>query len=1134
MTRKVLQLLFFFFTYSQLIGQTTDLSIVAQAQNLSGNDLSQVEIFQDFQYVVTVINSGNSVSNATFEITMDPDLINLNLGSITSQNNTGGASDASNLQLNGSVLTGTIVDLPSDSSVDILIPVTAPLTIGGIAINAIITAPEGTTDTNASNNQSLISIDVIDVPIDFTVTHSQITPAEGTSINAWNDSVTYQFTITNNSAIDYPLSEFNGELSLISDLDFGRPNVQLESINCIGSTNGTDCPDVSVVPTGDIILISGTQTLFTFGTSHIFTSGGSASFEIVYRFLEPTCATEVQPISTASNIRIELPGDQINQSSNVSNTVITDLLEAELCLVTDICIDTIQVNPDATTTVNWNEEVTFETTICNNGPLDGNVAFFLQNLSPLLEWNIISAQCTSSTGSIDCSAINITIDELFWVSDPFVLPVGATVTITTVVIFIEPECTLNNLNNLAHVRSGTNLLESDIFDSNNENSTQSDFVMLPDTEACPFIDIGVTKTQIDPELPVGGSQNNTAQVGTVSYEITASNFSDNDTFIELVDFTNSNTSPVDYLGTLISVECISTTGNAECFELTNTSIGEALDGIPQGGNPDIFWEITLDDNWLLPANSSVTFIATVEWETACSIQPIPVNNQVTINHANSSFDNINTNNSDEIITYFAPCVDLVVQTFPEFTQVNVNQSFDWIVDITNSENSSNAINISFENTINDIFIINGPITCEITDGNATCLSNIQVNNNNVTGDIENMDAGSTIRIRIPVTAPSFGGAYNNIAVATPNELDNREVSPETNTSISNVQIVAPVLSKSFLPESIFIGEESVLTFTISNLPSNPAQSDITFTDQFPAEVVIVSPPNWVESNGCSATFIGQQGDSFAGVSALSFPDGVSSCTFSVVVTSAIEGDYLNDTTNFINQNNIDTSQVSATLTVIEDTTDVDIEVLKSVAPEFAEIGDDVSFTITITNLGTTEANTIEILEELPESYSINMATVSNGNFDPNTNIWSISNLLPNQTETLTLLVNVISASDLLNVASLISLIEPDQNETNNSDSVGVFVEGCIVISEGLSPNQDGLNDLWTIECIESYPENEVKVFNRLGVQVYEQLNYQNNWDGIANMGLLKSSNPLPVGAYFYIVDLKNGELAKTGWLYINY
>ncbi|OUS01540.1 hypothetical protein A9Q86_07110 [Flavobacteriales bacterium 33_180_T64] len=1131
MTGKIFRLIFFILISTHLYSQTTDLSIVAQAQNTVGTDVSQVEIFQDFQYIVTIINSGNAVANATFVITMDSDLQNLDLNNITSQNNTGGASNASGLILNGSVLTGTIDNLPTDSSVEIKIEITAPSMVGGIAINAIVSPPDGTLDSNESNNQSLISIDVIDVEIDFTVTYSQISPAEDTPIPAWNSLVTYRFTITNNSAIDFPLQSFLGEVTLLSDLNYGRPNVQLESIQCVGTTGGTECPDISNVPVGSMFLVSGASEIFSFNSPHVYTAGGSATYEIAYRYLDPSCASEIQPIEVYSVIKITL--DHANESSNVSNSITTDLLESELCQITDICIDTIQTDPDPTTLVNWNQEVTFETTVCNNGPLDANIAFFLQNLSPTIDWNIISVTCIGTTGDITCNDINFNIENIYWVTNPFIMPVGATITVVTVVEFLEPECSLNSNNNQAHIRSSTNVLEPNIFDSIVENSAQSDYVILPPTDECPNSDISITKTQINPELPIGGTANNPAQAGNVTYEITASNLSNEDAIIQLIDFTN-HSGATGYTGTLISVECVSTTGNAECFTIINQNIGIPLDGIPQAGNLDVFWEITVDDNWSLPANSSVTFQATVLWETECSIDPIPVNNYVEIEHANGAIDNDTTNNEAQVTTYFAPCVDLVVQTFPEFTQVNVNQNFDWIIDITNSETSSNAINIAFEDTVNDVFTITGTPTCVVTNGNATCITNLAINTNIVTGLISNMDAGSTIRIRIPVTAPNFGGAYNNIAVATPNETDQFEVSPETNTSISNVQIVAPVLDKSYDPETITIGEQSTLTFTITNLPSNPSQSNISFTDVFPSEVTLISAPNWVTNNGCTATFVGNTGDNFVGVTDLIFPEGVAFCSFSVVVTSNIPGIYLNDTTNFESQNNIDTSQANATLTVLDDTSNVDIEILKDVSPQEASIGDQVTFVITATNLGASEGTEIEILDVFPDGMIFVSASVSEGTLNPSTLIWSIDTLASNQSETLTIIAQITSSSNLLNIALLNSLEQPDRDETNNRDEAEVVVGFCLYIPQGLSPNQDGLNDVFSIECIEEYPDNLIKIYNRLGVQIYESRGYRNDWDGRPNMGFPTTSGLLPVGTYFYILDLNTGEKPILGWVYLNY
>ena len=123
---------------------------------------------------------------------------------------------------------------------------------------------------------------------------------------------------------------------------------------------------------------------------------------------------------------------------------------------------------------------------------------------------------------------------------------------------------------------------------------------------------------------------------------------------------------------------------------------------------------------------------------------------------------------------------------------------------------------------------------------------------------------------------------------------------------------------------------------------------------------------------------------------------------------------------------------------------------------------------------------------------------------------------------------------LLNVALLDNLNEHDRDSTNNMDDAEVIVDFCLFIPDGLSPNQDGSNDTFYIECIEEYPNNLLKIYNRYGVQVYESRNYQNDWKGIPNMGIPVTSSLLPVGTYFYILDLDNGEKPILGWVYLNY
>jgi hypothetical protein len=271
--------------------------------------------------------------------------------------------------------------------------------------------------------------------------------------------------------------------------------------------------------------------MLVYSQPHLYTVGGFITYEIMYQYLDPSCAIELDQTNVQSRVEITL--DHSNSGNSLSNPVLTNLLESELCQTTDVCIDTIQIDPDPLTIVNWNQEVTVETTVCNNGPLDANIAFFLQNLAPTIAWDILPVECIGTTGTISCDDIIITINDVFRVSDAFIIPVDATVTMQTIAVFLEPDSSPNAEKNQISVRSGVTVLEADILDSNILNNAQNDTVLLQPTSACEIVNLKVTKTQISPELPDGESPVNPIDFGEVSYEITVENPSDLNTFIEL-------------------------------------------------------------------------------------------------------------------------------------------------------------------------------------------------------------------------------------------------------------------------------------------------------------------------------------------------------------------------------------------------------------------------------------------------------------------------------------------------------------------------------------------------------------------------------------------------------------------------
>jgi gliding motility-associated-like protein len=88
----------------------------------------------------------------------------------------------------------------------------------------------------------------------------------------------------------------------------------------------------------------------------------------------------------------------------------------------------------------------------------------------------------------------------------------------------------------------------------------------------------------------------------------------------------------------------------------------------------------------------------------------------------------------------------------------------------------------------------------------------------------------------------------------------------------------------------------------------------------------------------------------------------------------------------------------------------------------------------------------------------------------------------------------------------------------------------IVIYNGISANGDGLNDIFLIDCLDYFPNNHVKIYNRAGVLIYEMFNYDNRanfFDGISNRS---GTRILTDGTYFYIIDKGDGSDLRQGYL----
>ena len=101
----------------------------------------------------------------------------------------------------------------------------------------------------------------------------------------------------------------------------------------------------------------------------------------------------------------------------------------------------------------------------------------------------------------------------------------------------------------------------------------------------------------------------------------------------------------------------------------------------------------------------------------------------------------------------------------------------------------------------------------------------------------------------------------------------------------------------------------------------------------------------------------------------------------------------------------------------------------------------------------------------------------------------------------------------------------------------------LFVPNAFSPNNDGVHDVFFIECLEPlYPDAVLEVYNRWGVLVFRQEHYGNEtvwthdnawWDGRSTHGWTLGNEKVPVGTYPFILMLEPGNV-KKGMLYINY
>ena len=96
-----------------------------------------------------------------------------------------------------------------------------------------------------------------------------------------------------------------------------------------------------------------------------------------------------------------------------------------------------------------------------------------------------------------------------------------------------------------------------------------------------------------------------------------------------------------------------------------------------------------------------------------------------------------------------------------------------------------------------------------------------------------------------------------------------------------------------------------------------------------------------------------------------------------------------------------------------------------------------------------------------------------------------------------------------------SVTVTDLNGCQNTDDINVVLIPDISYSSGFSPNNDGVNDTWSIDQIDQFPNCNVEIYNRWGTLLFKSVGYSEQWTGLFN------EKPLPIGTYYFVIELND-------------
>ena len=287
--------------------------------------------------------------------------------------------------------------------------------------------------------------------------------------------------------------------------------------------------------------------------------------------------------------------------------------------------------------------------------------------------------------------------------------------------------------------------------------------------------------------------------------------------------------------------------------------------------------------------------------------------------------------------------------------------------------------------------------------------------------------GAPPTLAIVATVTGSGAVTNTATISNSDQFDpntannsaSATVSPQASGSAADL-----ALAKTVSNATPNVGSAVTFTITLTNIGPATA-TGVAVTDLLPAGLTFVS------ANPSQGTYTPATGLWTVGTVTTGVPQTLA------IVATVVSPNALSNTVTITASGQVDPVAGNNTATVTVTPPQANLSLSKTVSNATPTVGSNITFFITLTNIGPATATGVAVTDLLPAGLTFVSATPSQGSYASATGVWSVGTITTAVPQTLAIVATVMGTSAISNTATITASGLFDPVTANNTATVTV-------------------------------------------------------------------------------------------------